>query len=370
MLPDGGWDNSWGTRNYKWSYWGSRTSDGCQPAFMLLSEHVAPDLAAQFREAAHRNTALMAACTHNNLLYGGPDYFTHGDLPCIHHAFTHAKALATVLDRGTFPAPPATKPTLPRDVLYGVRSFPDIATHLASIGDWRATVTDYDWEYVETVQVGGGGNTGGGHATGGALSMLYHLQLGPIIAASMNQYSLIELSNQQQFVDKPHMCTTPRIECEVNGKTYTSLVDLKAKLTKNDFHEEILFNTEGRLLTTSHQPMSGEGISYFLTYRIGISSLEIFAQANGATTGTIRLIVPVVSRSSERVDLINPSSVLIVKSVGNLTVEVDSETPARFEPIPKERTFNLVPGFECLPLTVLLSPNEETRFKFDFFLRG
>ena len=32
MLPDGAWDNSWGTRNYKWSWWGSRTSDGCHPA--------------------------------------------------------------------------------------------------------------------------------------------------------------------------------------------------------------------------------------------------------------------------------------------------------------------------------------------------
>ncbi|HTL06939.1 MAG TPA: hypothetical protein VL307_01735, partial [Chitinophagaceae bacterium] len=30
MLPDGAWDNSWGTRNYKWTYWGSRTTDGCQ----------------------------------------------------------------------------------------------------------------------------------------------------------------------------------------------------------------------------------------------------------------------------------------------------------------------------------------------------
>ena len=31
MLPDGAWDNSWGTRNYKWTYWGSRTSDGTVP---------------------------------------------------------------------------------------------------------------------------------------------------------------------------------------------------------------------------------------------------------------------------------------------------------------------------------------------------
>ena len=35
MLPDGAWDNSWGTRSYKWTYWGSRTSDGCQAAICV-----------------------------------------------------------------------------------------------------------------------------------------------------------------------------------------------------------------------------------------------------------------------------------------------------------------------------------------------
>ena len=38
MLPDGGWDNSWGTRNFKWTYWGSRTTDGCQPGYALFGQ--------------------------------------------------------------------------------------------------------------------------------------------------------------------------------------------------------------------------------------------------------------------------------------------------------------------------------------------
>ena len=116
MLPDGAWDNSWGTRNYKWSWWGSRTSDGCHPGSSCLPQHDP-----RFREAARRNFELMAACTHNGLLYGGPDYFVHGDLPCIHHSFTHAKALATVLDRGTMLSSQA-RLTLPRDEAYGLKS--------------------------------------------------------------------------------------------------------------------------------------------------------------------------------------------------------------------------------------------------------
>jgi len=39
MFPDGGWDNSWGTRMYKWTYWGSRTCDGSQPAFGMMANH-------------------------------------------------------------------------------------------------------------------------------------------------------------------------------------------------------------------------------------------------------------------------------------------------------------------------------------------
>ena len=67
QFPDGAWDNSWGTRNYKWSWWGSRTSDGCHPGFLLMAGHDP-----RFREVARRNPELMANCSHEGLLYGGP----------------------------------------------------------------------------------------------------------------------------------------------------------------------------------------------------------------------------------------------------------------------------------------------------------
>jgi hypothetical protein len=361
MLPDGAWDNSWGSRNYKWSYWGSRTSDGCQPAYALLA-----DRDPRFREVALRNLELMAACTHSHMLYGGPAYVQHGDKPCIHHAFTHAKALATVLDRGHFPTVSATRPSLARDEPYAVRSFPEIGTHLASVGPWRATVTENDFEYVEHVQTNGGpSNSGGGHASGGALTFLYHQQLGPILTASMTQYSLVEIANQQQFTDAPHMTLTPRVECIASGKTYTSLPDLEAKLTVNSLRDEVVFTAQGSLLTTSHQPLPGEGIAYTLTYSIRTDSVEIAATATGTIASPMRLIVPVISPTAESVSLSNPHSALILKPAGNLTVDTDA--PQGFEPLPNERTFNLVPGFECIPFSVLLSPGKETRLKLGLF---
>jgi hypothetical protein len=358
MLPDGGWDNSWGTRNYKWSYWGSRTSDGCHPAFVLLSPHEPV-----FREVAQRNLEQMAACTHNGLLYGGPRYFAHGDHACIHHTFTHAKALATVLDRGAAQLHTTARRPLPREAAYGVKSYPEIGTHLAAIGPWRATVTDYDWNYVEDVQTNGS-SSGAGHATGGALSMLYHLALGPILTASMTEYAMVEISNQQAFTDAPHMPLTPRIECVAAGKTYTSLSDFAAILTARHTADELSFDAHGRLLTASHQPVAAGELHYRLAYRLTDAVVEITAEitADASSLKTPpRYILPIISRSGEQVALANSQTVRIRKPKGTLVVTTDA--PQGFDAIPENRVFNLVPGFECVPLAVALRPGQPIRIR-------
>ncbi len=341
MLPDGGWDNSWGTRNYKWSYWGSRTSDGCHPGYVLLSSHDP-----RFQEVARRNLEVMASCTHDGLLYGGPDSFAHGDRPCIHHTFSHAKALTTVLDRGSVTA--AKRESLPCDVATDLKHYPEIGTRIASIGPWRATVTEYDWEYVERVQ-GNGDGGGGGCASGGALSMLFHRTLGPILSASMTQYQIIEVSNQQIFTDAPHMTLTPRIECQ-GDKTYTSLSDLEAIVTTTDSAGQLNFDVRGRLLTAGHQPLPTGEVHYHFVYRLTDTSVTITAAADATTVPKtpLQFILPIVSRSSEAIGRPSASVLTISKPRGTLTVRTDA--PQGFGVIPTERTFNLVPGFECVPI--------------------
>jgi len=353
MLPDGAWDNSWGTRNYKWTWWGSRTSDGCHPGMVMMSK-----VDARFREAARRNAELMAACTHDGLLYGGPDYFAHGDLPCIHHTFTHAKALAGALDRGDFAAEEA-RPKLPRDEAYGLKTFPVIGTRLAAIGPWRATVTDYDFEYVENVQAGNG-NSGGGHASGGALSLLYHLDLGPILVASMTKYAMVEISNQQTYRAGSHMTLTPRIEM-AGKETYTSLDDMRAVVTAARKQDEILFDARGRMLTTGHKPPLGGDVLYRFAYTIRETGVELMASVTGAAPGLVRLIVPVIARADEMFSRPDLRTLKIAKSKGMLTAVTDAVKG--FEVVPQERTFNLVPGLEAIPLTVVLQAGKEVRVK-------
>ncbi len=358
MLPDGAWDNSWGTRNYKWSWWGSRTSDGCHPAYVLLADHDP-----KFREVARRNLELMAACTHEGLLYGGPDYFVHGDRPCIHHAFTHAKALATVLDRGGALLEATERVALPREDAVGLKTFPEIGTRLAAVGDWRATVTENDFEYVEQVQAGGG--QGGGHATGGALTMLYHRGLGPILTASMTEYKLSEISNQQVIRGGPTMSLTPRIELVLgpgSGGTYTSLSDLEAVVTASEVGGEVRFEARGRLLTATHKPVAGGEMRYSLKYTLSAGGVEIVARADGAHVGPpVRFILPVISRGDEAVARVDAGTVRIAKAKGTLVVKSD----AAFEAVSAERTFNLVPGFECLVLLVPMVVGKDMRVRLE-----
>jgi hypothetical protein len=353
MLPDGGWDNSWGTRNYKWTWWGSRTSDGCHPGFVLMSK-----FEPRFREVARRNLELMAACTHGGLLYGGPDYFHHGDLPCVHHTFTHAKALASVLDRATFSEETVPRPFLPRDEPYGLKTFPSIGTKLAAIGPWRASVTEYDWEYAEHLQPGAD-SLAGGHVSGGALSVLYHQSLGPLLAASMTEYLMIEIANQQQFRDGPHMALTPRIECAA----YTSVNDFKAVLTSTRSQQEITFSTDGQLLTSSHHAFAGGRLSYHLEYRLSEKSVELSARAEGQGPAAMRFVLPVIIRPGERIEQLDRRTIRMAKTKGTLTVTADIDL------IPivsvEMRTFNLVPGFEAVPIEIPLEDGQQARVRFE-----
>ena len=355
MLPDGAWDNSWGTRNYKWSWWGSRTSDGCHPGFVLMAEHEP-----RFREVARRNAELMATCTHDGLLYGGPDYFAHGDPACIHHTFTHAKAIAAVLDRGSFGAETGERPKLPRDEAYGLKKFPEIGTQLAAIGPWRATVTENDWEYIENVQAGGGGDSGGGHASGGALSLLYHCGLGPVLVASMTKYAMVEMSNQQQYRGGSHMTLTPRIEC-AGKETFTSLDDLKAEVTVTRPGREVAWDVKGLMETTAHKAMSEEGVLYHVEYRLSPEGVELVAGVSAGGTSPMKWILPVIARADEAFEQTDAQRVKIAKAKGTLTVSTDA--PYGFEAVPKERTFNLVPGFEAIPLVLVLEPGRDTRVR-------
>ncbi len=329
MLPDGAWDNSFGTRNYKWSYWGSRTSDGCLCGFGL-----SPDPVCQ--EAVRRNFLLLKRCTKHGLLNGGPMFADAGEPTCVHHTFCHAKGLAVLLKKA---APERMKALcrfkekvfLPGDLRDGIRDFPSVQTLLLGKGDWRATVTGYDVEYCRH-----------GHPSGGAVSLLWHRKLGPVLIGTMGEYQLVEPNNMQLLRNGMPSCLTPRIEYQRGGVLFRSIYDKTARIWWEDIAQGLRVHVSGRM--TSADNVMGE--LFELDYRMDQHCFEICADCE---VDSAVLVLPVVSRQGEKVLFEKDGcGVSVMRENGTvLTIHMDSEWQTdgiekrKFSPVGGMQAFQL-----------------------------
>lgn len=334
MLPDGGWDNSWGTRQFKWTYWGSRTSDGCAPAFAMMA-----DRNPAFATAVIKNTELLRACTaENGLLYGGLHYASHHLQPCIHHTFAHAKPLATLLDHWDKLPALNTKTPLPRAVAEGVTHFEDLDTTLFARGSWRGTVTAYDAIYQD-------GNVH--HPTGGVLSLLYHLKVGLLCAGSMAIYWLKEANNQQPAPDED-IALTPRIEALIGDEWYSNLFDLNATIETLDNQQDIHIKANAQLKNKANQVVNNTASDFTTTYQCSNNGIKITAITEQAINHKTAFVLPIVSPSTEAVHQPDGHTIIVQKPEGLVTIK--SNVKVMIKKVSKARTFNMVPGVEAIPI--------------------
>ncbi|RYY55102.1 MAG: hypothetical protein EOO09_11825 [Chitinophagaceae bacterium] len=333
MLPDGGWDNSWGTRNYKWTYWGSRTSDGCQPAFALMS--VTDPV---FYQVALRNTQLLSRLTVDGLLTGGPHCHPHGETTSLHHTFCHLKALVSILDHGVAdqPEPPAVP--LPVEKANGIHYFEDIQTWLVNSNGFRATVTGYDRNYKDYRE---------GHASGGSMSLLWHAQAGIILSASMNRYQLYEKANMQEDKDPFSIPLTPRIEYRNGGKTFSSVNDFAAIIRTKDGSTKRI-RAAGHLVDGGQKDPRGKRIGYIMEYSISDDGVTLSFSHDGPES--VRIILPVISASGETAEMEEKSLSIDRK---NCRLIVTADTKINLLPTgSSKRVFNFVPGLEAIPVVL------------------
>lgn len=281
LLPDGGWNNSFGSRNNKWTYWGSRTTDGCQGAYALLGNRD-PVLA----EAARRNTELLARCTHDGLLYGGPEYFENGELPCVHHTFCHANALAVALENEGDEEMPRVALPMDADDLE-IAHDRDVDTWRITVGPWRATVTGYDYDISA------------GHATGGTLCLLWHRKTGPVLLSSVLDYWLVEAHNMQLSLNrKRHRPLTPRVECVIDGVRYAQCYDTHASIQAVPEGNGVCVEVAASLVTLRQQPLR-EGTFVSLKYHIQPEYVAIEGRVYGGHASEARMILPVIADQAQ-----------------------------------------------------------------------
>lgn len=332
MLPDGGWDNSFGSRSYKWSYWGSRTSDGCAAGFAALAGHDAA-----FAEAARRNLALLRRCTSEGLLYGGPMFRSAGEPACIHHTICHAKAAAALVAEGIEFADGGVP--LPSDGFDGIRFWPTVQTRQLARHGWHATVTGYDYQYLE-----------GGHPTGGALSLLWHRAWGPVLAGSMDTYRQNEPNNMQMPRYQFDICTTPRLEARRGGMRFASSNDLSAWVRSGEQGSALWAEACGQLRNSAQALAGGFRLRY--TLQEDGFALEAETEAPDAV-----LYLPVISAEGEPVEGLGSRTVTLRR--GGLTLAVQADLPLDVPPAYRtaeglRRLFDPVGGFQsvllCLPV--------------------
>ena len=334
MLPDGAWDNSFGTRQNKWTYWGSRTTDGCQPAFMLMA-----DRNPAFGTAAILSTELLKRCTVNGLLSGGLHYESHGEKPCMHHTFAHAKNLAFVLDNTDKLKHINKKTPLPRAINQGIKHFEELDVWLASKGPWRSTVSSYDQIWKKKYSVA---------ATGGSLAVLWHEKVGPLFTASMAEYLLVEPYNQQ-LQPGEDFCLTPRVERFVDGNWYSNVFDLKAKVNAEEKKDTLVFSIDTHINNREKEPLLKDGI-FQLQYLFDAKKTTIKAVRNTSDANGDTLVLPVISSTGEKIVQTSENSIEIHKEGGVVTLK--SNAPLLIKKMEKERIFNQVPGMEVLPIMI------------------
>ena len=333
MLPDGGWDNSWGTRQFKWTYWGSRTTDGCQPAFGMMA-HKNPSLGT----AAVKSTELLRRCTAEGLLHGGIHYLSNGIKPCVHHTFSHSKNLAVMLDHWDHLPEINTTVPLPRTTAEGIKYFPELDTNLFARGDWRGTVTAYDAIYKD------------GHyrqATGGALSVLYHNRVGLLCAASMAIYKLVEPYNQQPNPGED-FAFTPRVETFKDDVWYSNIFDRAATMSSEDAEGEIQLNALAQLKNEENEVVTETASDFELTYTCSKDVMRIIARTAQPIKEKTAFVLPIISPTGEKVGQPNPNEITVLKPEG--LVSIKANVPLLIKEIPGERTFNMVPGAEAIPI--------------------
>ncbi|MBR3108391.1 MAG: hypothetical protein IKH30_14620 [Clostridia bacterium] len=287
MLPDGAINNTFGCRNNKWTYYGSRTSDGCLRAMLLLSAYE-PVL----YEAVCRNADLLRRCTSEGALYGGLHYKRLRQPACVHHTFCHAAGLADALL--ALPNVYPVRALLPYEKESRfARHYPEIDTWQIGIGCLLATVTASDFRGYTYAN-------GAAHASGGAISMLYHKQLGPVMAGSIYGYGLTEMTNMQLPVEKDaqHRSLIMRWDYEKNGKTYTTCLCPDAQIRVEQEEKRIIVEVETHFVEMARWEKEDPSLTAQFRYELTENQCVISGKVNHEKPGLL-FHLPIVENTMQ-----------------------------------------------------------------------
>ena len=331
LLPDGAIDNSAGTRNCKWTYWGSRTSDGVLEVLSFLER----EGHAEAGEYARRVVAQYERCTDpvRGLLAGGPHAAASGEPVCVHHTFCHLKMMPVWRESGW--ANGACR-ELPRK--DGVTRYPTDGVSVVRTGAWRATCWASDLIPASTA----------GNAFGSAtVTLLHHEAYGPVFAQSALEWRAVERRNMQEPRLRKNDVLTVQA-WSADGTRATGFDD-EAKGEVTEGADGIRFATRARLCRRGEPP--GDEVRLDWTFAPGGVTLEATADA------ACVLRLPLVG-GKDRTLAVAGNEATVDWAGGRLVVRA-TRPLERFEVTsPDGRAYTTQSGLQAFPLAVRLPQGE------------
>lgn len=340
LLPDGAIDDTAGSRGYKWTYAGSRTTDGVLPLLAKLERRGV----GWARRAAARVIALHARLTGDDgLLYGGLHYRDAQEPACIHQTFTHAKGLAEYVALQDGQSPRRADEPLPRERTDRVVNFPSMGVDLAAVGPWRATFSVSD-AYVlpgeaRRLTVGGGSPT-----------LLWHERAGLLLAATQAEFFFLETTNQQETRrERDILSTTPRLE---TADGFSSVQDFDVAVTSGLAEGVFSYCARGTLTS-----LRGEkGAPFEARYQLSRTALSIRVKADVAC----RYQLPIVGGDETEI-VVSGRSATIRR--GATTFALTASSPLQVRRTERGvRAFTTIGGLMTTQLFAEIPPGEEAVF--------
>lgn len=174
--------------------------------------------------------------------------------------------------------------------------------------------------------------------------------------SSMGRYEPVEALFLQSDKNLQSNFLAPRFEALIDGVTYSNVNDLETSVQHSETVSGLIIETESGLVDKNRQRLKGNArceVRYSILQNEFIIQAKYIPPASGPS---VKYVLPLISNSREKIWVISPSRIEVVK-FGNI-VTIEANKPFRTAGKENERIFGFVPGSGIVMLEFLYNEIE------------